>query len=421
MTTFRSNREIDEAKQRASLKKMRTLSTLLLVAMAVVFAISRYFEKRYPIFEIARAFSEAAMVGALADWFAVVALFRRPLNLPIPHTAIIQQNKDRFGKNLATFIKNNFLAREALEQKLETLDFTGWISGALTDPEKAKAISSRLAKEFQSLVGQFDDKDLKHFSVDLVLKNLGKIKIVPLIREILAMLVRENKHQELLTEVLTLTGKAIKNNRDEIKQKARVAQSWWIPDFVDDMIFNKMVGKAEETLLSVQENMDHEIRKRLDDAVRDFIHNLEQSSDLSKRIDSIGGDFFKNPSVSRYFEGVWADMRTKIMNDMGDPSSGLRTHIEKALILLGRSLMDKPSVKEGLNRWIHTSLVNLAEEYADAIISIVSDTVKQWDPIKTSRTIELYVGKDLQWIRINGTVVGGLVGVLIYIISLLFG
>jgi uncharacterized membrane-anchored protein YjiN (DUF445 family) len=421
MTTFRSNREIDEAKQRASLKKMRTLSTLLLVAMAVVYAVSRYLQKRYPFFEITRAFSEAAMVGALADWFAVVALFRRPLNLPIPHTAIIQQNKDKFGKNLATFIKNNFLAREALEQKLAALDFTGWLSEALTDPVKAKAISSRLAEEFQSLVGQFDDKELKHFSVDLVLKNLGKIKIVPLIREILAMMVRENKHQELLTEVLTLTGKAIENNRDEIKQKTKIAQSWWIPDFVDDMIFNKMVGKVEETLLSVQDNLDHEIRRRLDDAVSDFIHNLEQSEDLSRRINATGGDFFKNPSVRHYFEGVWSDIKSKMMNDMADPSSGLRIHIEKALLLVGRSLADNPAAKEGLNRWIHTSLVNLAEEYADAIISIVSDTVKQWDAVKTSRTIELYVGKDLQWIRINGTVVGGLVGVLIYIISLFLG
>ncbi|HEY3276684.1 MAG TPA: DUF445 family protein [Syntrophorhabdaceae bacterium] len=420
MTTFQSGRKIDEAAQRASLRRMRTLSTCLLVAMAALYAVSRYLEKRYPLFEISRAFSEAAIVGALADWFAVVALFRHPLNLPIPHTAILQRNKDKFGLNLATFIKHNFLAREALERKLGSVDFAGRLGAALADPGNAKAIAARLAEEAGSLAGQFEDEELKRFSVDLMLRNLGKMKIVPLIRDVLSLMVRENRHQDLLTEVLTFTGGAIERNREQIREEAKISQAWWIPDFVDDMIFNKMVSKVEDALLSIHDNPNHEMRRKLNEAVRTFIQDLDRSEGLSRRINAVGSEFFEKPSTRVYFEDIWSGLKSKLMGEISDPSSDLRFHLEKAILFAGRSLIEQASVRQGLNRWVHTSLVNLAEEYADTIISIVSDTVTHWDAVKTSSTIELYVGKDLQWIRINGTVVGGLVGILIYIVSRLF-
>ena len=420
MTTFQTSREIDESRQRASLRRMRMISTLLLAGMAVVYVITASLEKAYPFLGAVRAFAEAAMVGALADWFAVVALFRHPLNLPIPHTAIIQTHKDRFGENLANFIKNNFLARETLEERLGGLDFTGWIGRVMTDRQKVHAITAKLTEELNSLLGQFNDDDLKHFSAGLILNTLAKVKLAPLIGDVLTMMVREGKHQELLGEVLALIDRAVDQNKAEIREKTRGDHPWWIPDFVDELIFNKMVAKIEETIRSIQENSEHEVRRKLDEASGDFIYRLKHSEDLSLKINAMGQDFFAHPGVKKYFEGVWSDIKARLMSDMTRPDSAFQDHIEKGILLFGESLEKGEWAKEGLNRWIHTSLVNLAEEYADAIISIVSETVKQWDAARTSRTIELYVGKDLQWIRINGTLVGGLVGLLIYAVSMLF-
>jgi len=420
MTTFQANRKIDEAKHKAALRKMKWLATLLFAGMAMLFIISFRLEKIYPLVGILRAFSEAAMVGALADWFAVVALFKRPLNLPIPHTAIIQRHKDKFGENLAVFIKNNFLARETLEERLRTIDMTAWLGEVLTNPQKVRKIVEKFLEHLLLLVKQFDDREFRNFSTGLVLNNLQKVKVLPLIGDALTVMTKENKHQILLNEALVITASILEENKDTIKEKARRGHPWYIPGFIDEMIFNRMLDKLEETLSDVQNDTEHEIRKRFDEVTAQFIDNLKHSEVFAERVNAMGKEFLANPAIKDYFENLWSDIKTKLMADLMDSDSGARSHLEKAVLAVGKSLMENQAVREGMNRWIYTSLVDFAEEYVDSIISIISDTVKKWDAVKTSQTIELYVGKDLQWIRINGTIVGGLVGLLIYAFSLLF-
>ncbi len=212
MTTFQANKNIDEAKHRAALKKMKRLATLLFVGMAILFIISFRLEKTYPIIGVVRAFSEAAMVGALADWFAVVALFRHPLNLPIPHTSIIQQHKDRFGENLAVFIKNNFLARETLEERLRTIDMAAWLGEVFTNRQKVQKITEKSLEHLLLLVKQFDDREFKSFSTGLVLNNLQKIRVLPLIGDALSVMAKENRHQALLNEALVITVNILEEN-----------------------------------------------------------------------------------------------------------------------------------------------------------------------------------------------------------------
>jgi len=420
MTTFQANKTIDEAKNRAALRKMKRLATLLFVGMAILFLISFRLEKTYPIIGVIRAFSEAAMVGALADWFAVVALFRHPLNLPIPHTAIIQQHKDRFGENLAVFIKNNFLARETLEERLRTIDMTAWLGEVFTNRQKVQKITEKSLEHLLLLVKQFDDREFKSFSTGLVLNNLQKIRVLPLIGDALTVITKENKHQALLNEALVITANIIEENKDVIREKARKDHPWYIPGFIDEMIFDRMLDKLEEALSDIQSDTEHEIRKRFDEVTACFIDNLKHSEVFAEKVNAMGKEFLANPAIKEYFENLWSDIKTKLMADLMDTGSGARSHLEKGILAIGKSLVENEAVREGMNRWIYTSLVDFAEEYVDSIISIISDTVKRWDTVKTSQTIELYVGKDLQWIRINGTIVGGLVGLLIYTFSLLF-
>ncbi len=420
MNTFQTSKRMDEESQKASLRRMRTISTLLFLLMVVIFIVSSFFEKNSPYLGFLRAFAEAGMVGALADWFAVVALFRHPLGLPIPHTAIIQRNKDKFGKSLANFIKNNFLVRETLEEKLQHMDVAAWIADALSDPRRVRMITTKVVENVQSVAAQFDDHEMKRIFSNLAQESLRQIKLLPLVGDILTMMMEEDKHQDLLSEILTIANAAITQNKDTIREKTRHDHPWWMPEFVDEMIFNKMVSKAEETLTNIHDNRDHDVRKRLDKAATDLIHDLKHSDAFMERVNIMGKDFLANPVVRKQFENLWSDIKVKLLDDLKAPESELRRHVESGILTLGRGLKENPSLKEGINRWIYTSLVNLAEEYVDVIISIISDTVKQWDADKTSRTIELYVGKDLQWIRINGTIVGGLVGLLIYGVSLLF-
>ncbi len=420
MTTFQANKKIDEAKRRAALRNMKRLATLLFVGMAILFIISFRLEKIYPILGVVRAFSEAAMVGALADWFAVVALFRHPLNLPIPHTAIIQQHKDRFGENLAVFIKNNFLARETLEEKLRTTDMLAWLGEVFTNRQRVQKITEKSLEHLLLFVKQFDDREFKSFSTGLVLNNLQKIRVLPLIGDVLTVMTKENKHQVLLNEALVITGNILEENKDVIREKARETHLWYIPGFINEMIFDRMLNKLKETLSDIQSDTEHEIRKRFNEVTTHFIDSLKHSEVFAEKVNAMGKEFLTNPAIKEYFENLWSDIKTKLIADLTDSGSGARSHLEKGILAVGKSLMENEALREGMNRWIYTSLLDFAEEYVDSIISIISDTVKRWDTVKTSQTIELYVGKDLQWIRINGTIVGGLVGLLIYTFSLLF-
>ena len=311
------------------------LATILFAGMAMLFIISFRLEKIYPLVGILRAFSEAAMVGALADWFAVVALFKRPLNLPIPHTAIIQRHKDKFGENLAVFIKNNFLARETLEERLRTIDMTAWLGEVLTNPQKVRKIVEKFLEHLLLLVKQFDDREFRNFSTGLVLNNLQKVKVLPLIGDALTVMTKENKHQILLNEALVITASILEENKDTIKEKARRGHPWYIPGFIDEMIFNRMLDKLEETLSDVQNDTEHEIRKRFDEVTAQFIDNLKHSEVFAERVNAMGKEFLANPAIKDYFENLWSDIKTKLMADLMDSDSGARSHLEKAVLAVG--------------------------------------------------------------------------------------
>jgi uncharacterized membrane-anchored protein YjiN (DUF445 family) len=403
--------------QERSLKRMKVLATALLVFMAVLFLVSRSLRGGYPLFEAVMAFSEAAMVGALADWFAVVALFRHPLNLPIPHTAIIPKNKDRLGENLARFIRDNFLSQEAIGAKLNALDVTALVSRVFSDEQRAKDLANKLIEYTLTMLKRFDDDELKTLGRNFAHQNIGSVQLGPWLSKLMEVLVKDNRHHLLLDGGLSVITGWLTRNEPEIRAKMKQGNPWWIPDFVDDKILDMMAVKLKDLLEGIRNNPGHEVKKRIDEAIFRWIEELKDVPRRDEKIQHLKEMYWNPLGMGGFLEGMLRDLKASILEDLLDPNSTVRKQIEMGIVTLGRSLGESPTVREKINFWLCSSLLKLSSEYADTISSIISDTVRRWDAERTSRTIELYVGKDLQWIRFNGTLVGGLVGLLIYLIS----
>ena len=403
--------------QRQSLKRMKVLATALLLSMVLLYLFARSLRDLSPFFEVLIAFTEAAMVGAFADWFAVVALFRHPLALPIPHTAIIPKNKDRLGENLANFIRDNFLSQEAIGAKLNAVDVTGLVSRVFSDEQRARDLANKLIEYTLFIVERFDEKELRTFGKDLALQNLDAIQLGPWLSKIMETFTKDNRHHVLLDGGLTVITGWLTRNEPAIRARMKDGNPWWVPGFIDDKILDMVVGKLKDLLEEIRNNPDHEVKKRIDEAIFQWINALKDSPNVNERIHDLKERYLDHLGWKEVLGGLSGDLKTSILEDLRDQDSTIRCQIEHGISTLGRSLGENPAVREKINFWLCSSLLKLSSEYADTISSIISDTVRKWDAERTSRTVELYIGKDLQWIRINGTLVGGLVGLLIYFVS----
>ena len=401
--------------QRRPLRRMKVFATGLLVVMAAAYAVSKALEHRFPALAVMTAFTEAAMVGALADWFAVVALFRHPLRIPIPKTAIIPRNKDRIGEALARFLREHFLAREVLERKLASVDLTGSVAGWLAQKRNAVRLANAFGDHMPAILERFRDQDLQAFVREEAAANLGKVRFAPLLAGVLRPLAQGNMHQELLTELLGFASRLLSDNKEKIREITRKESPRYIPDFIDEKIYNLIVGKVEEILGKVQLDPDHEARTKLSEALNRFLDNVEHSPEFSEKAETLKTEFLQHPKVKEYMGTLWQGVKARLVANLADPESTTRKQIAHSLNELGRALKRDEAVREKVNHWLRTWAVTAISENRDLLVGFIAETFRKWDPIATSRRIELSVGKDLQWIRINGTVIGGLVGLLIYV------
>ena len=399
---------------------MKVFATGLLGVMAATYAVSKILDPRYPALAVVTAFTEAAMVGALADWFAVVALFRHPLNLPIPKTAVIPRNKDRIGEALARFLREHFLSREVLAKKLASVDLTGSVARWLAEKRNATRLANAFGDHMPAILERFRDQDLQAFVREEVVANLGKIGFAPVLASVLRPLAQGNMHQELLTELLRLTSRLVSENKDSIREITRKESPRYIPDFIDEKVYNLIVGQLQEVLARIQLNPDHEARTRLSEALNRLLDKVEHSSEFGEKAETLKTEFLQHPKVKEYIGTFWEGIKARLVANLADPDSTTRQQIAQGLHELGRALKRDEAVRERLNNWLRTWAVTAISENRDLLVGFISETFKKWDPVATSRRIELSVGRDLQWIRINGTVIGGLVGLLIYVATRLF-
>ncbi len=404
-----------------SLRRMKVFATGLLGVMAAGYVTSRVLVHRFPALAVVTAFTEAAMVGALADWFAVVALFRHPLNIPIPKTAVIPRNKDRIGDALARFLREHFLAREVLEKKLASVDLMRSVAGWLSEKKNVARFANAFGDHLPAALDRFRDQDLQAFVRGEVVDLLAKIQFAPVIATVLRPLTEGNMHQELLTELLGFASHLLSDNKENIREIIRKESPRYIPDFIDEKIYNLIVGKVEEILMKVQFDPAHEARARLSEALNRFLDRVEHSDEFSQKAETLKTEFLQHPKVKEYLGTFWEGIKGRLVTNLADPDSTTRHQIARSLHELGKALRKDEALQEKLNEWMRTWVVTAISDNRDLLVGFVSETFRKWDPIATSRRIELSVGKDLQWIRINGTLIGGLVGLLIYFATRFFG
>ncbi len=411
----------DDETKRQRLVAMKRVATGLLVVSAALFVVSRAFETRYPWLAWVRAFAEAAMVGGIADWFAVTALFRHPLGLPIPHTAIVPARKDRIGKALGNFVQRNFLQREVLAEKLAAMRLGERAARWLAEPQNARRMARHVAGGVAGAVNVLRDDDVQQVVDRAVVSRLRTMQVAPLLARGFGLLTEGGRHQTLLDDALRLAARFVAENEELIRDRIKQESPWWVPGLVENRLHERIVSGVEKTLAAVAADPHHPLRARYDDAVQRFVESLRSSPDVIARAETIKLELLEHPSVGDFSREVWTDLKgriTRYAERLGRDEDGEPEAIERWLNGLGQTMLADAALTAKVDLWV-TEIVSYAVEQArDEVSLLIANTVAQWDADATSRKIELQIGRDLQFIRVNGTLVGGLVGVLLHAITL---
>lgn len=398
---------------------MRHIASGLLLLMALVFVAARLLRDRHPAFAFIGAFAEAAMVGAIADWFAVTALFRHPLGIPIPHTAIIPRNKERIGENLGNFLEHNFMSYNVVHGELARIDFAGTAAHWLDQPANARAVALQLTSAVPALIRMIDDRDAALFLRDALAGALKDVKLAPLLSQLLGVLVAGRQHHVLLEKILALVGAALEQQRPYIRQKVHEHSPRWMPKSIDEKFYERLIAGVQDMLAEMQAE-DSQWRARFQAATLELIDQLASSPDYEQKLHVLLESILGHPLLRSYLGEVWGDARLRLLADTGKPDSKIAAHLEQALRAFSAALARNQAVQVKLNEWLRTFAAETIVAKRALIVDLVRRVIHSWDADTLSRKFELHVGRDLQYIRINGTIVGGLVGLLLHTIGLAF-
>lgn len=413
------SKDLDRAGQ---YRRMRLLAGFLLLAMFCLFLAAIFGMKRFdwPVLPYLRAFAEAAMVGAIADWFAVVALFRHPFGIPIPHTAIIPRNKDRIGESLGAFICNNFLAPEVVAHRLDTLDGAGKLAGWLAEPATAAMLARRGAALAPALLAGLDDAHVRNFARTMLGRGIRALEAAPLAARVLSALVARGHHQALFDQVVAGAEDFLLRNEDLIRSRVS-DRSWkWLPRWVDGKLADKVMVGLLETLHELRDPR-HPWRGEFQRAVEVFVARLVQDPVMKARAEAIKAEVMANPVVEDYLDTLWNAAKDRLQAGLAEDEAVLRAGLERALTAMGRRLEKDEHLRAVMNRWLRRAVERAIVPYRNEIGAFIAGVVRRWDSRTLVDKLELQVGKDLQYIRINGTLVGGLVGLAIYSLAQLLG
>ncbi|HEX6927425.1 MAG TPA: DUF445 domain-containing protein [Longimicrobiaceae bacterium] len=407
----------EETQKQIQLNRMRRIATGLLCAAALVFLVSRFFEDRFLWVGFIRATAEAAMVGAIADWFAVTALFRYPLGIRIPHTAIVPTRKDRIGGSLGRFVERNFLSTEVLEARVRSMRVGEKLSEWLQQPENAHRVASHATSALGVMIQALPDSEVEALIEKQVGNRLSATEATPLVADALAMLLSGPRRQELLDGTLALLERLLEDNKDHLRERIEREIPWWVPAPIDEKIYRKVLNGTENAIHEVRLDHEHPIRQRFSELVDVTVEKLKTSPELIARGESLKDELLRSAAMDSFSRRLWGDLKKALLPPEPGRDSDLTPPIERAIIRFGETLQEDAELMSKVNGWAERAVISAAEEYRHEVGHLIANTVAQWDPDDTSRKIELQVGRDLQFIRINGTLVGGLVGLILHTIS----
>lgn len=405
----------DEEKA-AALRRMKLVAGSMILVMAAIFLASRFLAPIAPWVEVPGAFAEAALVGGLADWFAVTALFRHPLGIPIPHTAIVPRNQARIGSTLGRFVANNFLKPEEVTAKLRQIDLPSIIARWLDEPENRQRAADRVAKSVPGILNALDDEDVGRFMQTTLSARVKDIGVAPILGQIVQLLTNEGHHQRLLDELLERAARLVHDNRELIEKRVDEQLPRWLPKAVDRAVYQKVLAALDNTLEEIR-NPEGPWRQQFDEATKAFVQELRTSPEMRAKGEEMLHRLLANETLKQYFRDIARSLKKRIEADALSDESALRRQLDKALRLYGETLTRDPAIRETLQHWIeqavNSSVVSRREQIGEWIGSIV----QKWDKDMIVTKLETQVGRDLQFIRINGTVVGGLIGLGLYLVE----
>ncbi len=403
-----------------ALRRIKIYATVLLVGTAALFVVARHYEPTHWAWGYVAAFALAATVGGLADWYAVVALFRRPLGLPIPHTAIIPRNHARIADNLGAFIETNFLAPAAVEKKLGEVDFAAQIADWLGDDERSAALAAFTTRLLPQMVTAVDRSGLRRFLGERVRAELERIELAPLAASLLSAVMETGRHQRLLDELLAVLDKVLANEEtlELLREKIRNELPALFKLYrADAYLLRKIVASTTSFIEEARNDPDHALRREFDGVMVKFIERLRQSPELAHRAERLKHDLLVRAEVTNLADGAWEGLRAFIERDASSEASQIRSQLETMLVDLGRQLARDPAIRAEINRGMVRLLSDFVQSQKSGVGRFIADQVKGWDIDVLIGRIELTVGRDLQYIRFNGAMIGGLAGLALHAID----
>ncbi len=399
------------------LAKMKRMATGLLLLMLIVFIVSRVFHGQFIWLGFVEATAEAAMVGALADWFAVTALFRYPLGMKIPHTAIIPNKKDGIAAQFGDFVQQNFLSEEVISQKVRTMGRSHRVATWITQKDNAAAIAEQITSGIAGVVRVMNDEDIQQMIEHKVEDRIRNTSFAPIMGDILSFVTSGKRQQELFDTFVTVGLNLLEDSDTDIRQTVEKETPWWFPGSLDKAIYNKIVRSVSKTLYEMQVDIYHPLRVRLMKMSTGFMDDLKHSEDIREKEISIKEDLLGEPAVRDFTRSLWTDIKAALLEQSENPDAELNRAIEDAVIRFGETILEDQALADKIDGWADESAKYLIRSYGHEVAALISQTIESWDPNAASERIELQIGKDLQFIRINGTIVGGLAGLTIYTLS----
>jgi len=408
----------DEHAKLVALRRTKAVATLALALCVAVFLGARSLQDSWPALAYVAAFAEAAAVGGLADWYAVVALFRRPLGLPIPHTAIIPRNKDRIADNLGRFIEANFLAPGPVREKLRQVDFALLAADWLADPRRAAVLSRFVARLVPQALAATEGSGLRDFIGQRIAAQVEKVELAPLAADLLSAFTAERRHQRIFDEVLRVFGGLLRDEETLAALRERIRQE--LPTLAkmfqaDAYLLKRLVAAAGTLLAEAEADPDHALRREFDRFVENFVADLRDSPAYAERAERLKRDLLARPELRGLAENFWSGLRAFAEQDVGAEDSILRRHLADLFAEIGRQLRQEPGLRADMNHGFVVALSAFVENQKSGVATFIADQVRSWDIVQLTRLVELNIGRDLQYIRFNGMLIGGLAGLALHV------
>ncbi|WP_446664223.1 DUF445 domain-containing protein [Flexivirga sp. B27] len=400
-----------DLERRSRLRKMRLVATSLLVVAAIVFVVTHGHDG---VWGYVNAASEAAMVGAVADWFAVTALFRHPLGLKVPHTAIIPERKDSIGHSLEDFVTDNFLTAENVQQRLATAQVPLRVGRWLAEPANARRVVTESAPSLAKGIDSISDAEIGDFLGRVLLPRLAREPVSPILGSLLEGVVKDDSHRQVVDLVVRELHDWVRDNEATVTSLIGSRAPWWSPRWLDDTVAARLHVELVRWLADIRDTPDHQVRVAVDDLLAKLADNLQNDPATMERAEQLKVRVLSHPSVGDSLVGMWQSVKRVLVESLEDPESDLRARLVRALTDLGGRLVSDDDLRASIDRRLGEVTGHVVTTYGHEISTVISQTIERWDGDEASKRIELHVGRDLQFIRINGTVVGGLVGLVIY-------